>query len=152
MYTEYVLSTYSVHGDARCLLTLQSCYLVYFQVQILYILGVTQCCIGAYYAIVPYHPVLLCSGTCLFVPPCNAPHDPEDFDISIWYSVHPDLHTANCCADLHTANCCADLDVPSTKLKCRNPQDREVHYKELCTTTEQNKVIWYYSIVHTNTE
>ncbi len=141
--TEYVLSMYSVQGYARCTLQLQSCYLVHFRVQTLYILGVAQCCIGAYYAIVPYHPVLLCSGTYLPVPPCNAPHDPEDFDISIWYSVHPDLHSAKCCAD---------LDVPSTKLKFRNSQDCEVHYKEVCTSTEQYKVVWYYSIVCTNTE
>jgi hypothetical protein len=26
-----------------------------------------QCCFGAYYAIVPYHLVLLCSGTYLLV-------------------------------------------------------------------------------------
>jgi hypothetical protein len=38
--------------------------------------------------------VLLCSGVYLLVPPCNAPHDPEDFDISIRHSVHPDLHSA----------------------------------------------------------
>ncbi len=130
--TQYVLSMYSVQDYARCALTSQSCYSVYFPVQTLYLHGMAQCYIGAYYAIVPYHPVLLCGGTYLLVPPCNARHDPEDFNISIWNSVHPDLQSANCCAD---------LDVPSTKLKCRNPQDRDVHYKEVCTTTEQYKVV-----------
>ncbi len=31
------------------------------------ILGMAQCCIGVYYAIAPYHLVLLCSGTYLLV-------------------------------------------------------------------------------------
>jgi hypothetical protein len=123
---------YSVQGYARCSLPLQSCYLVHFRIQTLYILGVAQGCIRAYYAIVPYHPVLLCSSIYLPVPPCNAPHDPEDFDILIWYSAH---------LGLHSANCCADLDVPSTKLKCRNSQDSEVHYTEVSTSTEQYKVV-----------
>ena len=26
-----------------------------------------------------------------------------------------------------------------------------MHYKEVCTATEQYKVVWYYSIVRTNT-
>ncbi len=54
---------------------------------------------------------------------------------------------------VHSSNGCADLDVPSTKSKCQNPQDSatsEPHYKEVCTATEQYKVVWYYSIVHTN--
>jgi hypothetical protein len=29
--------------------------------------------------------VLVCSGTYLIVPPCNAVHDPSEIDISIWY-------------------------------------------------------------------
>jgi hypothetical protein len=114
----------SVQGYARCAVTLQSCNFVHFQVQILCILGMAQCRIGAYYAIVPYHIVLLCSGIYLYIPSCNAPHDPSNFDISIWYSVQLDLHT-----ELR----CADPDVLSTKLKCRNHSDREVHYKEVCT-------------------
>ncbi len=52
---------YSVQGYACCTLTLQSCNSVYFRVQTLYIPGVAQCCIGANYAIVPYHRALYCS-------------------------------------------------------------------------------------------
>jgi hypothetical protein len=29
-------------------------------------------------------------------------------------------------------------------------EDHEQHYKEVCTATEQRKVVWYYSIVQTN--
>ncbi len=54
--TEYILSTDSVQGYARCAVTLQSCNLVYFQVQTLCILSMAHGCIGAYYAIVPYQP------------------------------------------------------------------------------------------------
>ncbi len=57
-----------------------------------------------YWCVVSYHLVLLCRSTYLFV-----------------------MHLTS----LRISNGCADPDVPSTKLKCRNPQDREVHYKEV---------------------
>ncbi len=53
--TQYVLSTYSVQGYACCAVTSQSCYLVYFRIQTLCILGMAQCCNGMYYAIVQNH-------------------------------------------------------------------------------------------------
>jgi hypothetical protein len=43
--------------------------------------------------------------------------------------------------DLHSPNGCADLNVPSTKLKCRNPQDRDKNYKKVCTAADQYK--WF---------
>ncbi len=42
------------------------------------------------------------------------------------------------------ANRCADLDVLGTKSKWRNPQDRDMHYKAVCTDAAQNK--WYSTI------
>ena len=59
-----------------------------------------------------------------------------------WYSVHPDLHSADRCAD---------LDVLRTKLKCRNRQNREQRYRVVGTATEQYKVVWYYSMVRSGT-
>ncbi len=60
VYTQYWLSTYSVHGYTCCAVTSQSCYSVYFWVQTLCILGMAQCSIGTPHAIVQYH--LFCSA------------------------------------------------------------------------------------------
>ncbi len=117
--------------DCDVAVTSQSCYLVFFRVQTLCILGMAQCWNGMYSGIVRNHFVLVCSGTYLLVMHVMILR----ILFSIWYLVH---------LDLHSSDGCADLDVPSTKLKCRNPQDRDMHYKEVCTATDQYK--WFRTI------
>jgi hypothetical protein len=128
--TVYVLSTYSVQDYARCIPRL--CNVEVLQLCLLWSTNSVHTWYGTllHWYTTCYSTVQPCSALHRYIPPCNAVHNPEDFFILIWYSVHPNLHSANCCAD---------LDVLSTKLKWRNLQDHEQHYKEVCTSAEQNK-------------
>jgi hypothetical protein len=102
--TWYVLSTYQGHIYAPCYSLrhsshcnfavtaaispcLPSTYQENLQ-QIPYVLGMAECCIGLYHAIVQYHLVLLCTSTYRYLSPCNAVHHPGEFWFSVWYTVH----------------------------------------------------------------
>jgi hypothetical protein len=88
----YVLSTNQVHTKHR---PSTYCYILVkvleFQVRTsMYSVGTllhqyTTC----------YRTVPPCSALHRYIPPCNACHNSEDFFISIWCPVHPDLHSAN---------------------------------------------------------
>ena len=106
------------------------------------ILSMAQWFISTYHFVPCYSIIPPCTALLWYILPCTAGHDSEDFDILFWYSVHPDLHSAD-----H----CADLDVLSTKLKCQNPQNSDRLYMVVCTATEQYKVVWYYSMVQSGT-
>ncbi len=42
-----------------------------------------------------YRTVPPCSALHRYIPPCNAVHNSGEIDISIWYSVHPELDSLN---------------------------------------------------------
>jgi hypothetical protein len=114
-----------------------------------YLLGVAQCCdccVGTYYAIVPYHLVVLSSCIYWYISPCNAAHDPEDF----W---HFDLV-------LGTTRCTALIAMQIWMYRVPNWNVEILRivsciarwYVPVCTAIEQYKVVWYCSIVLTDTE
>ena len=106
------------------------------------ILSMAQWFISTYHFVPCYSIIPPCTALLRYLLPCTAVHDSEKIDILFWYSVHPDLHSADRCAD---------LDVLSTKLKCRFSQNREQRYRVVGTQTEQYKAVWYYSMVRSGT-
>jgi hypothetical protein len=47
--------------------------------------------------------------------------------------------------DLHSPKGCADPDVLSTKSKCQFLLNHDMHYKEVCTATDQYK--WFHTML-----
>jgi hypothetical protein len=99
-------------------------------------------CIGVYYAIVSYHLVLLCSGTYLLV-----------MHLTILRILTFRFGTR------YIRICTA---ISAVQIWMYSVPDRNVEilrivrcitrrYREVCTATEQYRVVWYYSIVRTNT-
>ena len=75
-----------------------------------------------------------------FVFPCMYQYMPSTYQVQQEYIL---VHTCKCFGIPSTNKYvlsdqrCADLDVPSTKLKCQNPQDCDMNYKEVCTGAER---------------
>jgi hypothetical protein len=100
-----------------------------------------QCCIGAYYAIVPYHLVLLCSGTYLLVMHCTI----LAISTFLFGTQYNWICTLNCAVQIQMY-WVSNWNVEIARIvRCITRR-----YVQVYTATEKYKVVWYYSIVCTN--